>query len=579
MKYSDTTIVKLVRVIIGIVCAFFLLTFIISLAVTKSKMGKDYAIREAETILNNTAANIEADIENYKELSRLVMLNEDVIKLLRALSADAGLINDARFGVLDIMNVSDNLDSVIVLRNDYSFMNTGRGTYSFDTNLMRTDEWRNILLDKRGSAVISINGNGAVVRQDGSPIVSIGRAVYDIYTQKQTGYLLLNFSTGMLDKIVKARGNSEICILDNNWNYLAGSKDLATWHFDSPKDDAISYKVEKNGLMSDEMISCKSVKNTPFIIICRTSTASASIPREIIISFLLLMVAFIVCIFITASFMMSNFTRPILQLSDAMEKTRESGWLEKIDVETPKNEIGTLVESYNSMIEHLNDLFTENIEKEKLAQRAEMRVLHEQIKPHFLYNSLATISYMAYEAKAENVYNALENLGNFYRNFLSKGDREITIRREVNIIRDYLALQKLRYGDIIVDEYEIDERTLDLRVPKLILQPLVENCIYHGIRPKGEVGVIRVSTDLVNDNILISVYDSGVGMSLEEIEKVLNGEQTSDNEGDSGLSGFGLRGTIDRIRYYCDNNDVVKIESVPGEYTKISFIIPKIVKA
>lgn len=575
LKKKETSIVKTVRIIIGTVCTFFFLTFLISMTVTKTKMGRDYQVREAETILNSTEANIEADIENYKELSRLVMLNDSVIKLLRAISVDAGMINDSRFGVLDVMNVSDNLDSVIIIRNDYTYMNTGRGTYSFDSDMLRNDEWRNILLEKKGSAVISLNGGGAVMRQDGAPIITIGRAVYDINSQKQTGYLLLNISCSMLEKIVKARDTSSICITDDAGRYLAGNRELSEWQFGILTDDVIVNKNMGKGLFSDGMISAKKIKNMPLIIICKTSSESVSVPKEIVISFLLLMIAFILSTFITASFMMSNFTRPILQLSDAMKTTKESGWMKKIDVAIPKNEIGTLVKSYNSMIEYLNDLFTRLIEKEKAQQKAEMRVLHEQIKPHFLYNSLETISFMAYDAGAPKVYDALETLGSFYRNFLSKGDREISVRREINIVKDYLSLQKLRYGDIIEDEYIVSEDTLEIRIPKLILQPLVENCIYHGIRPKGEKGIIRIEAHKDSQNLYISVYDSGMGMSQEMIENVLGVDENGKSESiEDELSGFGLKGTIDRIRYSCDNRDVVTIESEEGEYTKITLSIP-----
>ena len=572
---DNTTIVKLVWIIIGTVCGLFLLTFLISAGVTKSRTERDFETREAETILNNTAASIEANIENYKDLSRLVMLNDDVIKFLRALSVDAGMINDVRFGVLDIMNVSDYLDSVIVIRNDYSYMNTGRSTYTFDTNLMRTDKWRNILLDKRGGAIISINGSGAVIRQDGAPIITIGRAVYDINSQKQKGYLLLNFSSVSLEKIVNARGKSKLCIIADDGTYLAGNKDLCKFGEGVAEDGSITSKVRRKGL-SSEMISTQRVKDTPFIIICLSSSSSASVPKEIIISFLLLMLAFIVCTFVTASFMMSNFTRPILQLSKAMETTRESGWLEKVDIERPNNEIGILADNYNSMIESLNTLFKELIEKEKAVQKAEMSVLYEQIKPHFLYNSLECINAMAYEVGASDVQTAIEKLGSFYRNTLSKGSGEIPLKREIAIIKDYIYLQRLRYGDILNDEYDLDESIMGIYVPKLILQPLVENSIYHGIRLKGEPGVIKITTKSRPDSIYISVYDTGVGMHEDKIIEIMEGESKlkKDRAESEILSGFGLKGTVERIRYYTGSNDSVRITSSIGEYTNIEIIIP-----
>jgi len=225
------------------------------------------------------------------------------------------------------------------------------------------------------------------------------------------------------------------------------------------------------------------------------------------------------------------------------------------------------------MIDYLNEMFTRLLEKEKVIQKAEMRVLHEQIKPHFLYNSLESISYMALEAKAPNVHSALETLGSFYRNFLSKGDREIPLEREVQIVRDYLSLQKLRYGDILNDEYDIAEDTEELMIPKLILQPLVENSIYHGIRLTGEKGIIKVSSFMESGKLHITVWDTGIGMTQDTIDSVLKIDEHPTSLDDS-LSGFGLKGTIERIRYYCGRDDVVKIKSELGEYTQIELILP-----
>ena len=290
---------------------------------------------------------------------------------------------------------------------------------------------------------------------------------------------------------------------------------------------------------------------------------------------LILFVTFAASLSFAAVFISRNITHPIYSLSAEMEKTKESGWLKKIDAEMPQNELSMLKDSYNSIIDYLNDLFTKLIEQEKSVQKAEMRVLHEQIKPHFLYNSIETIGSMAMDAGASDVHSALETLGSFYRNFLSKGDREIPLSREINIVRDYLKLQKLRYGDIIEDVYDIPEDTEKYIIPKLILQPIVENSIYHGIRLTGEKGTISIKSRLIDGILHIYVRDTGVGMTEEQIEKLLSrdGERKT-GEPDPSES-FGLWGTIQRIRYFCGTDDVVKIRSAVGEYTEIEFIIPK----
>jgi two-component system sensor histidine kinase YesM len=181
------------------------------------------------------------------------------------------------------------------------------------------------------------------------------------------------------------------------------------------------------------------------------------------------------------------------------------------------------------------------------------------------------ISSLALRSGAGDVSSALETLGRFYRNFLSKGDREITLEREVLIVRDYLALQKLRYGEVIRDEYDVKDECLKCIVPKLILQPLVENSIYYGIRLKGEEGIIRISATIEDDNLLhLVVYDTGVGMDKETAEKLMSGKKNMSPDEES----FGLWGTIERLRYYFNRDNVVKIDSEEGEFTRIEFIVP-----
>ena len=139
------------------------------------------------------------------------------------------------------------------------------------------------------------------------------------------------------------------------------------------------------------------------------------------------------------------------------------------------------------------------------------------------------------------------------------------------IVQDYLSLQKLRYGDIINDEYDIAEDTKDCIVPKLILQPLVENSIYHGIRLKGESGTIRISSRMEEGRLHIVVRDTGVGMDEQQINKFI----VSGDEAPEGLESesFGLWGTIERVRIYTGKKDVVRIRSEIGEYTEVEFVL------
>ncbi len=558
----------------------FGITFFIATSIISQEERSNAAKRQSETVINSVKGSIESGIDNYKELSRLIMLNEKVTAFLRSKEVSVGMINDAKYGVMDVMNVSNNLDSVFILRNDGAYMNTGRGEYVVSFSTMDKLTWSSPILERRGGAVILMNAGGAIYRKNGDQVVTVARAIYDIYTQKKTGILLVNISTKMLDEIVNVNSTSDICILSSSGNPLAGNFELSKYYSGNMSLGEIA-NVEVKDESGWKMISSYSFKDIPLTIITSCTENPAREINTTSLVLIALLIVIVLAMVISAIFINRAINKPIYGLVKAMETTKQSGWLEKIDMEAPNNEIGTLVGSYNSMIEYLNDLFTKLIEKEKSVQRAEMRVLHEQIKPHFLYNSLGTISYMAYDAGATDVYNALETLGSFYRNFLSKGDREITVRREITIIKDYLSLQKLRYSDIIQDEYNIDPEIMECMVPKLMLQPLVENCIYHGIRPKGEPGIIRITGEKTDGGIRMTVYDSGIGMSKEAIDKALGREEDTISEMSKEVdltvsipSGFGLKGTIDRIRYYCNRDDVVTITSEEGEYTEIVITIP-----
>ena len=218
------------------------------------------------------------------------------------------------------------------------------------------------------------------------------------------------------------------------------------------------------------------------------------------------------------------------------------------------------------MLIETNHLIDDLVEQEKNMKNLELEILYEQVKPHFLYNTLDTICYLVFEKPQIEVYDAVQTLSHFYRKSLSKGKMVITLHDELAIIKDYLTLQRLRYGDIFLDEYDIQVDLTLIHVPKLILQPLVENCIYHGIRPKGEQGYIRISVHEIEGYIRIQIRDDGVGMTEEEIREFLYR-----NTGRS----FGFSGTMERLKLHYHIDQVCTVESVKGEYFQVSLMIPK----
>lgn len=563
------------------------IAFLISVYYITVKERREYEIREAESLLNSVSVHIQSNVQNYMELSGLIMRDDKLVDFLRA---DAGtinnnMINDACLSISDILAAVGNVDSAIVLREDmfevsagqnvgWEIVDTGRDRYNNDYTRMKSAPWKEQIWSNEGSVTYSINGDNAVFKENGEPVLTIAQPVYDLSSQEQNGILLINITSDMMEEAIEDIQREDVCIIGTNGAFFAGNEELSKYYRDAVQSASMMHQKQDEGEEQILVSSCF-VGELPLVVIHVTHAQAVNISSAGYVLLFLL----ILCVFAALAvglFLTKNITNPVIKMANAMEENEESGMLEKIYLKVPHNELYMLMESYNNMVEHVDALTKRLNEKEKIVQKAEMRVLQEQIKPHFLYNSLETIGFLAMDAGAEEAYTALETLGSFCRNFLSKGDREIPLRKEIAIVQDYLSLQKLRYGDIIEDEYDIVDYTLDCIVPKLILQPLVENSIYHGIRPKGEKGTIQIRSRFQEGNLHLYIKDTGVGMSQEQIKKMLStGKDIKSSAAGERSGSFGLRGTIERIRGFCDRYDAVQIRSEVGEYTEIEFIIPR----
>ncbi len=555
-----------------IILSIFCVIFVASYSIIIIRAAVDNEISQSEIALNSISKNLKVSLDRYKEMSRLIMLNSNVVSFLRSPKGNEYNSTKVLDGIISITNIYSFVDSVYVYRLDGAYVSTGSGVMFIDEDLLHSEDWKAPLTQAKGGNVTMINGNGAFRKKINTPLITMGRLIYDIDTQMAKGSLYVNLTPSVLHAAARDIGmNRSICFLDEYGNVLSGEQSLSKYFEPGFIKDGFNAK-EITVDSQRKILSVYRTKDIPIVMVSLSDVSGVGIQSwEAIWIAVTLLSAVVLSVFASGVFISRNIARPIDMLTEAMTSTKENGELHKIHLSLPNNEIRRLAVSYNNMIAHIHQLIEELIEKENSIRTAEMRTLQEQIKPHFLYNSLETISYMALQSDAPRVHDALEILGSFYRNFLSKGSREIPLRNELLIVKDYLALQKLRYGNVFDDEYVVEERVLGTLIPKLILQPLVENCLYHGVRLKGEKGVIRISAFEQDGMVHICVYDTGVGMTQQQIDEVLTGS-AADKEA---LSGFGLKGTIERIRYYCNYREVIKIRSKLCEYTEIEIIIPK----
>lgn len=262
--------------------------------------------------------------------------------------------------------------------------------------------------------------------------------------------------------------------------------------------------------------------------------------------------------------------RPIVEL-EAMAGEIALGNLE-IRVSPPDvEELTKLTESLNIMAERISDLLENSIEEQKNLQKAEMRELQAQITPHFLYNTFDTIVWLAETGRTEEVVDVTMAFSNFYRIALSHGRDWIPVSKEIEHVKDYLIIQSVRYMDILKFTIDVDEKLNNKKVVKLILQPLVENALYHGIKKKRGVGLITVSGKLLEDgNMFFQVEDNGIGMTedkLYELRKTISSEHPPEG------AGYGIFNVNRRIKLFY-GVEGISIESEYGKGTKVTLVLP-----
>ena len=237
-------------------------------------------------------------------------------------------------------------------------------------------------------------------------------------------------------------------------------------------------------------------------------------------------------------------------------------------VETNITELQTLDTGFNDMARRVDALMTKQVEDQRSLHRAELELLQAQINPHFLYNTLDSIAILAEDERAEDVVTMVTSLSTFFRNSLNKGNDILTLGAECSQVKSYLEIQQIRYSDILRYEIDVPQELMDCMVPKLILQPLVENALYHGIKNRRGMGTIHVTGEERDGNLLLKVTDNGAGMDEERVRELQAGIYEDKH------TGLGLVNVHKRIRLYCGAPYGLSFESASGKGTVVSVLLP-----
>ncbi len=266
-----------------------------------------------------------------------------------------------------------------------------------------------------------------------------------------------------------------------------------------------------------------------------------------------------------------NLYKPMETIVKKMNEVSKGNLEVRMEKEYKGNDFKQLASGFNIMIEEINILMFRIKKEQTEIKQIELNRLQSQIKPHFLYNTLECIHWQALSDGNKDVSRMVKALANYYRLCLSKGKDIIPLSQELANINNYLIIQNMRYSDIVQCQLNIDERFSNVLIPKMTLQPLIENSIYHGIRVKdGYKGKIFITIEEVNNKIVISVADTGMGMEQEQIDQINNSISVFDEK-----TGYGLRNVHKRIEILFGSGYGLYYRKNKFDGTTVDILLPK----
>lgn len=535
---------------------------IIILSITYMEMKKILWDRETtilQSYVRQTTDAMDNELELYNNLSKYISYNQSIAKIL---SADQSAYqNYEQFStVIDpllssIMYFHENVNQVTIYT-DASDVKHGStvaplkdladGRHEYD-DLDNNIHWR---IEMENHTAFSVS-RMAMLEQRGAKGVLYVSVDYDSVFQPF-------YTETMFD-------NYGLVIEDEYGNTIFTKNTFA--------DDKAAYELN-----IDQFKALREMENSGYQFIDRTSNATGwnicvYKPDRLIISsvqpiLIIAVVAILVSMFagITCIHIISEFiTKRIKKLQKTMKAT-ETGNLGMVIENDSADEIGDLINGYNSMSKRLDETVNEVYQSKIKEKEYEMRALQAQINPHFLYNSLSMINWKALEADQEDISHITLALSTFYRTALNKGKNILLVKDEIANIKSYLDIQLAMHDNSFDVVYDIDDSILKYETLNLILQPLLENAIGHGIDVKTDGrGEIRIEGKENGDFLDFTVSDNGVGMTKTQAAMILS----------KSSNGYGVSNVNERIKLYYGEQYAVKIDSTPGVGTKVMLHFPK----
>ena len=572
-----------------LVLSAVLVVTVVSLRYTNSSIYEN-SVMYTQTIIGQLNQNIDSYISYMDNIASLVAGSGDAYKYLYSESGIDALslkeYNQCRQRLTEqfktILKGRSDIRNIGIVRRENgssSLFNNGMSTRNQNLKL-DTQRWYADAVGKYDHYNLTSSHVQNVISGERPWVITLSRGIRN-YTGEgdSDGVVFIDLNYSAISELctqnsVGAKGY--VFILDQNGNIVYHPQQQQLYNELQTENISLIMNAKTDvvtaGKGDDEKIYALSHSETTgwTIVGCMNMSELLKNSRKARSIYVLVALGLIAIALVISSEIARNITFPIQKLRDSMKRVQK-GDFSAAEIEVySDNEIGSLTRSFNVMTQKIQDLMAQNIQEQEQKRKIELKALQSQINPHFLYNTLDSIIWMAEGKKNEEVVLMTASLARLLRQSISIENELVTIGQEIEYVRSYLTIQKMRYKDKLEFEINVDPRITHAQIIRLVLQPIVENAIYHGLKYKESKGMLKVHGYELGERIIIDITDDGVGMDEETLKHIYDKHKVNYHS-----NGVGVYNVQQRLVLYYGKEYGIIYHSEKGKGTTATVVIPK----
>jgi len=545
---------------------------------------KENLIYSSMATLEQTKKIIESSLIQMENMSRQILSNPHFSEWIEK-SSPNGNEDSPQDSLYYEQNIWNYLKYYSAYTTDFSvqiYTHDGRvfGNPLVNIRIEDYEELSNVAANKPYSWTLRLEDTQSGPRKEN--IFLVGK-LDDIYTSKNLGIVLIQTEKSFFDRIFM---NTEfqqgyMFLTDEDGKIVSATKNYMFYLRDPQFNKKAPQKFIDEILSSsrgrinsgEQTVIYDTISRNGWKLIAVVSSASLSKGMETIKESIITLGLLVILLSILFAVALSGtLIKPLKDLQAAIERFGMGQMDSRLHLDEKSDffNIGTV---FNKMADRINELMKITVAVEREKRKAELVALQSQINPHFLYNTLDSLRWMAQKQGQNEMSSIIVELATFFRIGLSRGKELITIRQEIEHTKSYLKIQQFRYEDKFVFNIDVENEILNLYIPKIVIQPLVENSIYHGIKNKQGQGTINIRGVLKDGKVILTVHDDGKGMTrerLKEVRKELYGETQRKRDI------YGIKNINERIKRWFGDEYGLSIDSSADEGTIVTIIIPAV---